>query len=101
MTSQKIGTIDRCALNGQAALICEAPADSGLYVTVWNMPEARSGVSGTVAYLSTNREMATPNFGMPLPANGYPFMIYLEPGETLWGAAYNEALLGMSTRPEV
>lgn len=91
--------LDRCVLNGVAAVVCAADARNGRRVTLWNMPEARRAIDGTVAYLSTDKSKATPNYGTPLPPNGIPFTIWLEPGEALWAVALNEALLGVSVAP--
>lgn len=91
--------LDRCILNGQAAVVARA-SDRGIYLTLWNMPEVRDAVPGTPAYLATDKTKATPNLGTPIPPTGDQYTIYLAPGETLWATAYDEALLGVSIGPE-
>jgi hypothetical protein len=91
--------LTRCALNGQVVAVFKAKDDRLVPVTLWNMPEARPGVTGSVVFLSTSREECTPNYGTPIPPTGDQFTIYLEPGETLFGLTSDEALLGVSIGP--
>lgn len=89
--------ISRCALNGEVVKLCEASDGRRLRVVLWNMPEVRDDVPGSAAFVSTMPDMATPNYGTPIPHNGWPFTFWLEPGEVLWAMALDEALLGLST----
>jgi len=91
--------LSRCALNGQPALIFQSPHAVGVYVTIWNMPTVRASVPGTPAFIATDKHSCVPNLGTPIPPSGWPFTIYLSPGEELWGTAYDEALLGVSCGP--
>lgn len=91
--------LSRCSLNGQPCKVFQSPVDHGVHITIWNMEDVRAGVHGTHAYIQTELEYCTPNFGTPIPPNGMQFTIWLEAGEILWGVAYNEALLGVSVGP--